>query len=47
MSGAAPALLLEQASLILDGNPVLDGIDLSFAAGTLTALVGPNGAGKS
>lgn len=26
---------------------ILSGIDLAFAAGTLTALVGPNGAGKS
>ena len=30
-----------------DGRPVLQGVDLSFARGTLTFLVGRSGAGKS
>ena len=44
---SAPLLVLEQAGLRIDGRAILDGIDLAFHAGTLTALVGPNGAGKS
>lgn len=34
-------------SLTLGGRTVLDGIDLAFARGRVTALLGPNGAGKS
>lgn len=29
------------------GRPALEGLDLAFARGSLTAVVGPNGAGKS
>ncbi|MEP7194360.1 MAG: ATP-binding cassette domain-containing protein, partial [Actinomycetota bacterium] len=29
------------------GNVVLDDVDLTVSAGTVTALLGPNGAGKT
>lgn len=47
MSAPTHSLVVERASLVLDGNTILDGLDLRFAPGSLTALVGPNGAGKS
>jgi len=43
MSGLAVSGL----SLTLGRRTVLDGIDLAFARGRVTALLGPNGAGKS
>ncbi|HEY0269715.1 MAG TPA: ABC transporter ATP-binding protein [Sphingomonas sp.] len=43
MSGLAASGL----SLSLGGRTVLDGIDLAFARGRVTALLGANGAGKS
>lgn len=44
---AGPLLELQGVGVRRDGRQILDGIDLAFAPGTLTALVGPNGAGKS
>jgi len=41
------ALAAHRISVALGGKPVLQGIDLSFRAGEVTAIVGPNGAGKS
>lgn len=41
------ALHLEGVSVRRGGRPVLDAVDLTFAAGRLTAVIGPNGAGKS
>lgn len=41
------ALSLSTLTVRRDGRTVLDGIDLVFAPGRLTAVIGPNGAGKS
>lgn len=41
------AIVLEDVIASYGDNEVLKGIDLTFPAGTLTALVGPSGAGKS
>jgi iron complex transport system ATP-binding protein len=41
------ALRLEGVTAKRGGRTVLDGIDVTFAAGKLTAVIGPNGAGKS
>lgn len=38
---------LADVAFAFTGQPVLDGIDLSIAAGRITCLVGPNGAGKT
>lgn len=40
-------LMIENLVLQRGGKPVLHGIDLAVASGTVTALVGANGAGKS
>ena len=41
------ALTFRDVVVERDGRTVLSGIDVSFAAGRLTAVIGPNGAGKS
>ena len=38
---------LREVGFEFPGAPVLEGIDLSIAAGRITCLVGPNGAGKT
>jgi iron complex transport system ATP-binding protein len=46
-SGQPPLLELNDASVVLGGARVLDGLTLSIAVGEHTAILGPNGAGKS
>jgi iron complex transport system ATP-binding protein len=41
------ALTLQAITLRRGGRLVLEGVDVVFAAGRLTAVIGPNGAGKS
>lgn len=38
---------LENVTVTLSGNKVLDAVTLSFGEGTFTGVVGPNGAGKT
>jgi iron complex transport system ATP-binding protein len=47
MSGGASELAARGLHVRLGGRAVLDGIDLAFRSGEVTAVVGPNGAGKS
>ena len=42
-----PLLELCDATVVLGGTRVLDGLTMSIAAGEHTAILGPNGAGKS
>lgn len=45
--GPEPLVRARGVDVHLGGRKVLDGAELTLAAGRLTALVGPNGAGKS
>ncbi|KQX42664.1 hypothetical protein ASD04_01460 [Devosia sp. Root436] len=40
-------LVVSGVSVQLGGQPILSGIDMRAASGTMTGLIGPNGAGKS
>jgi len=44
---APAAIVVEDATKVMDGFKVLDGISFTARHGRVTALLGPNGAGKS
>jgi len=46
-AGALPLLQLDRATVVKNGNRVLDRITLTIQEGEHTAILGPNGAGKS
>jgi heme ABC exporter ATP-binding subunit CcmA len=46
-NGASPVVALSGAVVISSGFPLLSGVDLEVAPGTLTVLSGANGAGKT
>ena len=46
MSGASQGLRVQGVGYVLD-RVILDGIDVEFHAGTMTALSGPSGSGKT
>lgn len=46
-SSTPPALHLRSLSLIYDGRPLFQDLDLTAAAGRFTVLLGPSGVGKS
>ena len=46
-SSPSPLVTLDDAVVLVGGFPLLAGVDLELAAGTLTVVVGANGAGKT
>jgi len=47
VESAAAAIAVEELLVVRGNVPVLDGLSLSVAAGTVTGLLGPSGGGKS
>jgi iron complex transport system ATP-binding protein len=46
-AGQPPLLEINDASVVLGGTRILDGLTLTIRVGDHTAILGPNGAGKS
>jgi ABC-type Mn2+/Zn2+ transport system ATPase subunit len=46
-TAASPAVRLRGVTTGYDGQPAVEGVDLTFAPGSLVAIVGPNGGGKT
>jgi len=46
-AAAEPAIDVRDLKVVRGGRPVLDGVSLSVASGTVTGLLGPSGCGKS
>ncbi|KAB1188820.1 MULTISPECIES: heme ABC transporter ATP-binding protein [Haloferax] len=46
-SAAEPAIKLDEVSVSLGGQTILDGISADIGDGTFVGLIGPNGAGKT
>jgi zinc/manganese transport system ATP-binding protein len=43
----APALDVQDVTVVLDGHTIIDSISFTVPIGSTTAIIGPNGAGKS
>ena len=47
MTDTVPLLVIEDLHVAVDGQPILQGVDLTTFRGEIHALMGPNGSGKS
>jgi iron complex transport system ATP-binding protein len=46
-AGVPRAIVARDVGVVLDGHPIITGIDVDVAAGEWLTIIGPNGAGKS
>lgn len=44
---SSPAIVVSDLTIVRGGRPVLDGLSLDVASGSVTGLLGPSGCGKS